>query len=233
MSNSATAYSLAFAVLASGAYAGYKVYEVSTHRPTGDVVAPQLPPLTDFELTDQSGEPVRSADLKGKVWVASFFFSTCPSSCGRLNANIKAMSEKPELDGVTWLSITVDPETDTVERLAEYAHMLNADGERWHFCRHDDFSYVKRLANDVFRVGGVSFKGHNDYVVVIDRNGEIAGMFNGYNMLDLARSVEVMKQCLAAEPKAEAEAESKDEPEAKSQDEPEAEVTAEQTAEAA
>jgi cytochrome oxidase Cu insertion factor (SCO1/SenC/PrrC family) len=205
MSHSAAAYWLAFAVLVSGAYAGYKVYQVNRNRRTGDIVAPKLPPLTEFQLTDQNGVPIRSADLKGEVWVASFFFSTCPDSCGRLNANIKAMSEKPELADVTWLSITVDPETDTIARLAEYAHMLNADGDRWHFCRHEDFSYVKRLANDVFRVGGVTFKGHNDYVVVIDRDGKIAGMFNGYNMQDLARSVEKIKECLAAETDAERE----------------------------
>jgi cytochrome oxidase Cu insertion factor (SCO1/SenC/PrrC family) len=228
MSHSAAAYWLAFAVLASGAYAGFKVYQVSTHRPTSEVVASKLPPLEEFELTDQSGELVRSADLKGKVWVASFFYSTCPDSCGRLNANIKAMTEKPELVDVTWISISVDPPTDTVQRLAEYAQMLNADGERWHLCRHDEFSYIKRLANDVLRVGGVdgvSFKGHNDYVVVIDRNGEIAGMFNGYNMQELARSVEVIKQCLAAEPTAKAEAESKKEPKA--------DAPTEQTSEAA
>lgn len=228
MSQSATAFWLALAVLVSGAYAGFKVYQVNTHRRTSEVGASKLPPLEEFELTDQNGKPVRSADLKGKVWVASFFYSTCPDSCGRLNANIKAMTEKPEFADVTWISISVDPPTDTVQRLAEYAKMLNADGERWHLCRHDDFSYIKRLANDVLRVGGVdgvSFKGHNDYVVVIDRDGKIAGMFNGYNMQELARSVEVIKQCLAAEPTPKAEA--------NSTDKPEADVPAEQTAEAA
>ena len=56
-----------------------------------------------------------------------------------------------------------------------------------------DFDYVTRLANDVFHVGGVSYKGHNDYVVVIDKHGKIAGMFNGYNQDDLLQGVELLK----------------------------------------
>jgi protein SCO1/2 len=199
MSTSALPYWLAFAVILAGLYGGYKVYQVEQARRGGGIVAPKLPPLEDFELSDQLGRPFRSADMKGKVWVASFFFSTCPSNCGRLNANIKSLTERDDLADVTWVSITVDPETDTQQRLKAYADLLGASHDHWHFCRHDDFSYIKRLAHDVFTVGGVSFKGHNDYVVVIDKRGKIAGMFNGYNMDELDRSVEVIKHCLADE----------------------------------
>ena len=57
------------------------------------------PPLTEFELTERSGKPFRSADMKGKVWVATYFFTTCPGSCIRLNQNIKFMHNMPELEG--------------------------------------------------------------------------------------------------------------------------------------
>jgi cytochrome oxidase Cu insertion factor (SCO1/SenC/PrrC family) len=199
MNNSALPYWLALAVVLAGLYGGFKYYQVlqaEQQRYAGGVVAPHLPPLEDFELTDQHGEPFRSADMKGKVWVASFFFSTCPSNCARLNSNIKALTEMDDLRDVTWATITVDPETDTTERLADYAKQMNAV-DQWHFCRHDEFSYVKRLAHDVFTIGGVTFKGHNDYVVVIDKHGKIAGMFNGYNMDELAQSIELIKKCLA------------------------------------
>ena len=84
------------------------------------------PPLTDFELTERSGKPFRSADMKGKVWVATYFFTTCPGSCIRLNQNIKFMHNLPELKDVTWVSITCDPDNDTVEALAEYARPLES-----------------------------------------------------------------------------------------------------------
>lgn len=199
MNNTALPYWLALAVVLAGLYGGFKYYQVKQAeqaRYAGGVVGLKLPPLEDFELTDQHGQPFRSADLKGKVWVASFFYSTCPTSCARLNANIKALTEMDGLRDVTWATITVDPETDTEARLADYAKQMNAV-DQWHFCRHDEFSYVKRLAHDVFRIGGVNFKGHNDYVVVVDKHGKIAGMFNGYNMDELARSIELIKKCLA------------------------------------
>jgi protein SCO1/2 len=197
MNNSALPYWLTFAVLLVALYGGYKMYQVEKAHPTGGVVETRLPPLKDFELTDQDGQPFRSADMKGKVWVASFFFSTCPNSCSRLNANIRYLTQLEELQDVTWVSITVDPETDTQQVLAEYAKTLRADTKRWRFCRHDDFEYVKRLSEDVLRVGGVNYKGHNDYVVVIDRQGQIAGMFDGYSSQSLEKGVTLLKKILA------------------------------------
>jgi protein SCO1/2 len=200
MKSSALPYWLAFAVTLVAMYGGYKVYQVENARPTGGVTNVRLPRLREFALTDQSGQPFRSADMKGKVWVASFFFSTCPKSCAQLNANIKYLTTLEELEGVTWISITVDPETDTQGVLKAYAENLNANLDRWHFCRSDDFSYIKRVAGDVLTVGGVAYKGHNDYVVIVDKNGKIAGLFNGYNVDSLKKGVDLIKKCLAETP---------------------------------
>lgn len=198
---SALPYWLALAVVLAGLYGGFKMYQVQQARPRGGVTAVNLPPLKDFELRDQDGRPFRSADMKGRVWVASFFYSTCPNSCDRLNANIKYLTTLDELKDVTWASITVDPETDTQPVLAAYAKELNADLERWHFCRADDFKYIRRLATEVLYIGGVAYKGHNDYVVVVDRQGKIAGMFNGYSAESLDQGVKLLKKCLAEEPR--------------------------------
>jgi protein SCO1/2 len=200
MRSSALPYWLAFAVTLVAVYGGFKVYQAENARPTGGIENVRLPRLQEFELTDQSGQPFRSAEMKGKVWVASFFFSTCPASCARLNANIKYLTTLEELADVTWVSITVDPETDTQGVLKAYAENLNANLDRWHFCRSDDFAYIKRVAGDVLTVGGVAYKGHNDYVVVVDRNGKIAGLFNGYNTNDLKKGVALLKKCLAEDP---------------------------------
>ena len=73
--------------------------------------------------------------MKGKVWVATYFFTTCPGSCIRLNQNIQFMHNMPELKDVTWVSITCDPDNDTLEVLRKYADRWQADPERWLFCR--------------------------------------------------------------------------------------------------
>jgi hypothetical protein len=80
--------------------------------------------------------------------------------------------------------------------LRAYAEDLNADLSRWHFCRSDDFAYIKRLSEDVLTIGGVAYKSHNDYVVIVDKSGEIAGLFNGYSPDDLEKGVALLKKCL-------------------------------------
>jgi cytochrome oxidase Cu insertion factor (SCO1/SenC/PrrC family) len=157
-----------------------------------------LPPLKEFELTASDGKPFRSRDMKGKVWVVSFFFSTCPGTCAKHNANIKYMTSLDEIAEVDWVSITVDPVTDTLPVLAEYAKRMNADPERWIFCR-GDLDYVQRVADDVLKLGGVTYKSHNDYAVIIDRDGEIVDMFDSLSTQACDRAVETLKKCLAEE----------------------------------
>ena len=112
MNNPRLPYWLAFFLLLATVYGGWKWYQVREHQMSYGVSEPKLPPLEDFELTRSNGESFRSADMKGKVWVASFFFSTCPGTCSRLNANIKGFTTLDELSDVTWLSMSVDPVTD-------------------------------------------------------------------------------------------------------------------------
>ena len=63
------------------AYGGWKWWQVQQFEPNrGQAIAEDMvgPPLTEFELTERSGKPFRTADMSGKVWVATYFFTTCP-----------------------------------------------------------------------------------------------------------------------------------------------------------
>src|SRR4051812_34633192 len=122
MNNSTLPYWLTFAVLLAALYGGFKWYQVQRYQSAGVASHEQLdlPPLTDFELTERSGKPFRSADMKGKVWVVSFFFSSCTGTCSRLNAGLSELSRLPEAKDVTFVSITVDPVTDTLSVLQAY-----------------------------------------------------------------------------------------------------------------
>lgn len=186
------------AIALAALYGGWKLYQVEQSRPVGGISEVRLPLLEDFELTERSGDQFRSDDLDGKVWVATFFFSTCDGSCSRLNANIKRMTTLKEIEDVTWVSITVDPETDTIEALREYADNLRADPDRWLFCR-GELDYVKRLADDVLSVGGVQYRGHNDYAVVVDKQGNVRGMFNAVSKSQSDRMVTLLEE-LVKEP---------------------------------
>ena len=139
---------LAVAILVFITFGAFKWWQVRTaEQSRGEAIASTQvgPPLTEFELTDRSGEPFRTADMKGKVWVASYFFSSCPGSCIRLNENIKFLHNMPELKDVTWVSITCDPDNDTTAVLKKYADQWQADPDRWLFTRAD-LDYTKGVA---------------------------------------------------------------------------------------
>lgn len=84
-----------------------------------------------FSLTDQHGKTVTRKDLDGKIWVVNFFFTTCSTQCLVLSERMSQLQDRfaanPE---VALVSISVDPQTDTPERLATYAQRYKA-GPRW------------------------------------------------------------------------------------------------------
>ncbi|MEQ8836153.1 MAG: SCO family protein, partial [Lacipirellulaceae bacterium] len=115
--------------------------------------------------------------------------------CTRLNANIKYMNSLEEIKDVTWLSISVDPVTDTIPVLAAYAERLNADPNQWVFAR-GELDYVKRIGNDFFNLP-VIYKDHSDVAAVVDKNGRIAGLYNAVSTSDSKRMEKKLVELLA------------------------------------
>ena len=199
MSNSALPYWLALMVLVAAGYGGWKFWQVQQFemsRAEGGIEF-EGPPLEEFELTTADGKTFRSADMKGKVWVATFFFATCQGSCPRLNANIKHLNSLEELKEVTWVSITVDPDTDTLERLQGYSEQFSADPNRWNFCR-GDFKYTRRIGQDIMKMP-VTWQGHNDFGVVIGKDGEIKAWQEIIKLSQIEKMRQVLLECLEEE----------------------------------
>ena len=196
MNNTALPYWLALMVLLAASYGGWKWWQVQQFQASRELGGLEFegPPLEEFELIERSGQPFRSRDMLGKVWVTTFFFATCQGTCPRLNANIQHFNTMEELQDVTWVSITVDPDTDTLPKLREYAERFSADPERWLFCR-GDFNYVRRIGQDFMNVD-ISWRGHKDYAVVIDREGKIRGMYDVYRLSQLEKLRVLILRCL-------------------------------------
>jgi cytochrome oxidase Cu insertion factor (SCO1/SenC/PrrC family) len=198
-SGSAVPYVLSAIVLLGILYGAYTWWKVQNFQQTKNAIPEGVigPPLKEFELTERSGKPFRSLDMRGRVWVASYFFTTCPGQCLRLNANIQWLSNLPELKDVTWVSITCDPNTDTIEALQAYADRWKADPERWLFCRAD-LDYVERVARGMKLP--LSLKGHRDEAIVIDKNGKIRGMFDATSQSQCQRMKALLIECLEEKP---------------------------------
>jgi len=141
-------------------------------------------PLPDFTLTDQNKNLVKRADLEGKVWVASFIFTSCPSICPRLTKR-KATMQEALLgnDDVRFVSISVDPETDTPEKLSEFATKHGATSARWLFLTGDP-KVVDATVLTGFKMvlqrstpGSVDIS-HAERFCVVDRKAHVRGLFD-------------------------------------------------------
>ena len=162
-------------------------------------LGPRLPALGqvgDFALIEASGKPVRSADLSGRVWIASFIFTRCAGSCPIMTHNLaKLQSELPVRDDLRIVSVSVDPDHDTPEVLAKYAASNGADRSRWLFLTGDK-TQVYKLSRETFRLAVDDTDGtqdepvlHSTKLVLVDRDGLVRGYYDGLD-------VETQKQLL-------------------------------------
>ncbi|MCH5375926.1 MAG: SCO family protein [Planctomycetes bacterium] len=158
------------------------------------------PWIRDFTLTAGTGEEFRSQDLLGDVWVASFFFTTCASTCRAQNDMINHLHREFGGQGVKFVCITCDPETDTVERLSDYGKLYNADPDEWIFLT-GDMTYIRRIGSERFDVP-VDRRAHVDRLIVVDKAGEVRGKFNWHETGQVARLKALLSELLqeSAEP---------------------------------
>lgn len=143
--------------------------------------------VKELTLTNQLGQRVSlNKDLKGKVLVIDFIFTTCPSICPRLSANMREIQKayikkNPEL--VQFISISVDPDRDSVPVLRAYADRYNADHDRWWFLtgnKDSIFDYAKNelgLILDNADVAGDFV--HSQKMILVDTARNIRGYFDG------------------------------------------------------
>jgi protein SCO1 len=141
----------------------------------GDAVA-------DFELRDQAGRTVRLGDLRGKVVAIDFIYTRCPlpDVCPRLSANFATVARRfRERLGrdLMLLTVTVDPEYDTVPVLAEYARRWGADGRGWLFLTGDVRGLAAQLG-EVYWADEGSI-GHNSMTSILGRDGRLAAAVDG------------------------------------------------------
>jgi len=215
---------LGLVVLLLGAYGGFKIWQTRAVPHSQELFVPAAETeaddeqLTQFTLTESSGEPFDSESLRGEVWVGSVFFTSCPTVCLELNRSIAKLQDDPQLAGVKFVSITCDPKNDTPERMQDYAARLGADPERWFFCTGEQ-SYIEKVAADILKIGvkGVT---HSQRAMVIGRDGKVRGGFiitEPRSASELPNQLPMMKKALLqalAEPRPpqEVPAESKSQP---------------------
>ena len=139
--------------------------------------------LPDFQLIDQHGHTLRSADLRGKVVAIDFIYTRCPlpDVCPRLSANFALLQRRfrdQAGESLVLLSVTVDPEFDTPQVLADYARRWGA-GPAWRFLTGDVAPLAASLGEVYWTEEGSI--GHNSTTSIIGRDGRLAAQLEGSN----------------------------------------------------
>ena len=172
---------------------------------------PELPPIgtvQPFSFLDQDGKTITNADVKGKVYVATFFFTTCTSVCPRLNNNLKPVNEEFRNEpNFLILSYTCDPSRDSVARLKLYADsVLKVDTSKWIFltgskdslyamARH---SYMIDDPKNEVQNGETDFL-HTQLIALVNKKGEVVKIYDGLKPSEIRQMQDEIKKLLKEE----------------------------------
>jgi len=157
--------------------------------------------IPDFQLVNQLGDTVSWKDMEGKIVVADFFFTHCPTICPSLTVNMKKLQETitsgekvgdQRANYLQFLSFSVDSERDSVAQLKKWADRFQVDPENWWLLTGPKKT-IYNLGNNEFRLALVDGEGvdtsfiHTDMFVLMDKNHQVRGYYHGLDTTDLAR----------------------------------------------
>lgn len=149
--------------------------------------------VADFSFIDQTGKTVTQKDFEGKIFVSDFFFATCEGICPIMSGEMQRVAEHFKNEQrLKFLSHTVKPEEDSVEVLAEYATLHNADPSQWHFVTGDK-AQLYEMARKSYLVtisegdGGPQDFVHTQFFALVDTKRRIRGYYDGTDSVEVNR----------------------------------------------
>jgi len=155
--------------------------------------------IADFELINQDGKIVTQKDFEGVIYVADFFFTTCPSICPKMSTQMQRVVEEfKDNDQIMLLSHTVYPEIDSVPVLAEYAKKYNADSKKWMLVTGDKKHIYELARKSYFAITTEGSGDEDDFIhtenfILIDKKKRIRGFYDGTSPEDVDRLIEEIK----------------------------------------
>jgi protein SCO1 len=158
--------------------------------------------IANFSLFNQNGEVVTQENLKDKIYVADFFFTTCPTICPKMSNQMKRVYDKYKNNvDVLILSHTVMPEVDSVSVLKAYAEKYNADANKWMFLTGSKEEIYNLARKSYFAVitegdGSASDFIHTENFVLIDKEKRIRGFYDGTSEEDINRLIKEINYLL-------------------------------------
>jgi protein SCO1/2 len=164
----------------------------------------------EFGFVNQDGDTITNKDLEGKVYLVDFFFTSCPSICPIMTANMMKLQERfVHYDDFHTVSFTVDPKRDSPSVLNQYATERMVNTEKWDFLTGEKdslysvaYHYLSSAMEDSLAAGGFL---HTEYFVLVDKEGflrsrddeqgNVIGVYNGteaQHIRDLIDDIKVL-----------------------------------------
>lgn len=143
--------------------------------------------IPNFSFVNQDSIIINNDSLKNSIYIADFFFTSCPSICPIMSKNMLAVYKKYKGNNeVRFVSHTIDPKHDTIPVLKKYANKLGVEGMQWSFLLGDRDSvynlarngYMNYAEENAAIPGGVE---HSGYFILVDKEKRIRGAYDGTN----------------------------------------------------
>lgn len=144
--------------------------------------------IADFSFINQNGKVITQKDYENKIYVADFFFTTCPTICPKMTDNmVWLQNQLKNYSEVKLLSFSVTPDIDTPEVLKKYALEKGVDDARWNLVTGDKSAiyYLARKSYLAVKTGKpdeLYDMVHTENFILIDKNKRIRGFYDGTNL---------------------------------------------------
>jgi protein SCO1/2 len=151
-----------------------EVARLASHQLPDDGMVPM------FRLVNQDNQSFGTEQLRGKIWIADFVYTSCPGPCPMISSRMSELQKPLRDSDVALVTFSVDPQHDTPPVLRDYATKLEANLQRWNFLTGDKES-IFRLIRDGFKLATVDNPQgpiHSTRMVLVDRRGMIRGYYD-------------------------------------------------------
>lgn len=160
--------------------------------------------IPGFNFKNQLGNEITNKTLEGRIYVANFFFTSCPNICLQLTSNMRELQKiYADDDTIKLLSHTVMPSVDTIEVLKEYGELQNIDPKKWYLVTGEkekiyDLARDAYFADDLYKQTNDKNRFvHTENLMLVDKKGHIRGVYKGTQPEEIKRirrHIEILKK---------------------------------------
>ena len=144
-------------------------------------------PIETFTFTNQEQQELSSKELKGKIWVADFIFTSCDDVCLPMTSNMVKLQKKLKEKGmkdIEIVSFSVDPAVDTPQKLKKFGDQFNIDYRNWNFLTGYDQTFIEQFAADNFhtlvkKIPTGDQVMHGTEIFLVNKEGKIVKSYSG------------------------------------------------------